>query len=138
MMASTLSPATRRGLFDTLIEQERRAAAEKHPGKKKGSGDYRSVVVYECLGCGEQHDYSDDAANCCPTEDEVLLAHEVKVHCPVCDALIGEGAYREATDCCLWKDLDAHTRWAIADKVEAGSTWQEAIASAADAEKRGK
>lgn len=129
-MGARLSPATRRGLFNTLIEQEQRAAREKHPGKKKGSGEIVRVVRYECVACGEEYCDDDEARDCCPVEDDVRDASEMPVHCPVCDSLIGEGAYREASDCCLWHDFDAPARWAIADKVEAGSTWQDAIADA--------
>ncbi len=130
MMATTLSPATRRGLFNTLIEQDERAARERHPGKKKGSGDFRRVIVYECCTCFEQHEDEQDAADCCPTETDDRLPDEIPVYCPVCDKLIGEGEYREATNCCLWKDFGPFERYAIADKVEAGATWAEAIAEA--------
>lgn len=130
MMAATLSPATRRGLFNTLISQEERAARERNPGKKKGSGEVIRVVMYECAECGDQFDTEDEAANCHPKEDEALAPWEIFVYCPVCDKSIGEGEYREATDCCLWKDFGPFERWAIADKVEAGATWAEAIAEA--------
>lgn len=47
------------------------------------------------------------------------------MRCPVCTTQHSE--YRLAADCCLWKDLPAPTRWRIADAVEAGATWLDAI-----------
>ena len=118
-MSIQLSPATRRGMFNTLLEQEREQAARKNP-------TIETVVMYLCPreGCGEMHEYKDDAIDCCAGEDDVLES------CPVCNAAFA--THRDAADCCLWHDLDAPTRWAIADKVEAGATWAEAIAAATE------
>lgn len=60
-------------------------------------------------------------ATCLDDDDDAI-------HCPVC----GDKAatHRDAADCCLWKDLDAQTRWDIADAVQAGGAWGAEIMSA--------
>lgn len=75
------------------------------------------VVMYRCNECDELHDWESDAEECCATE----VTASAKPNCPVCDSEYSD--HREASDCCLWKDLDAPTRWAMADAVDAGSTW---------------
>lgn len=80
------------------------------------------VLMYLCPGCGEPHHCKSDAENCCdPEEDE----DEDPIECPVCGSACDD--HREAASCCLWKDLDAPTRWKVADAVEAGVTWTEAL-----------
>lgn len=76
------------------------------------------IIKYECCSCAEQYDAKEDALECC---------HDVQrtTDCPVCNSACRD--HRDATDCCLWKDLDGPTRWAMADKVEAGSTWAEVL-----------
>ena len=90
------------------------------PGTPGKGGSYS--VVYQCDNCEEVHDFESDAEECCSDEGTLGASSQC---CPVC----GEdgGDYRDAADCCLWKDLAAPARWRIADAVEAGSTWQEAI-----------
>lgn len=81
------------------------------------------VVMYRCEECGELHDWESDAEKCCaitpPCSDNT--AHD----CPICGQHFETA--RDASDCCLWHDIDAHARWAIADAVEAGSTWADEL-----------
>jgi len=116
MMAAALSPATRRGMFNTLLAQEREEAARKNP-------HIETVTRYICPRelCGMEHEDKQDAIDCCGADPEDAA-------CPVCNAKHLDE--RTAADCCLWHDFDAPTRWAIADKVERGATWAEAIAAA--------
>lgn len=87
------------------------------------------VTAWKCANCDELHEYESSAEDCCGDEDDEdsASAHEEgSSDCPVCG--LGYAEPRVAADCCLWKDLDAPTRWAMADAVEAGSTWQEQLA----------
>jgi len=120
-----LSPLTRAGLqFTAMVAAEAGRTVEKpHPRPV-------DVRAWECGECGSLHRWEDDAFECCapagvrglgdktPNEDAIL--------CPVCADPCCD--HRDAADCCLWHDLDAPTRWRIADSVEAGdATWAEAI-----------
>lgn len=78
------------------------------------------ITVYECMECGDRHDDEDDAEDCCSDSPN---AHAGT--CPICQAAAADA--RAASDCCLWKDFDAATRWAMADAVEAGSNWVDQI-----------
>jgi hypothetical protein len=89
----------------------------------KVKGTCTEITMYRCDTCDELHDDEDEAQDCRAEEDE--SSDRESDDCPVCGAESYD--YRAATDCCLWKDLDAPKRWAIADAVEAGATWQEAI-----------
>lgn len=98
------------------------AAQEAKP--PKGVKPPVRIVIYECGQCGEPHDNYEDAEECCAElEDE-----DDAIHCPVC----GDKAatHRDAADHFLWKDLDAQTRWDIADAVQAGGAWGAEIMSA--------
>lgn len=77
------------------------------------------VVMYRCPTCEELHDDEFDAKNCCS---------ESGVYCPVC-ASNEPRTYSEAVDCCLWKALPISKRLSVADEMEAGKTWAEAIAN---------
>ena len=123
-----LSPAARRGIFHTLIAQDTPEAAE---GKRQRDlGRVEEVMMYRCTECREIHDDEDDAADCCaPDAVEGLHDEEQATHCPVC-ALKFNSA-RDAADCCLWKDIDAPTRWRMADQVNAGATWAEVLGAIA-------
>ena len=118
-----LSPLIRAGLnFTALVAgQAGRPVEAKHPAPEE-------VTAWECGVCGDLHKWEDDAHDCCaPVALKGCLDQQDSVRCPVC----GQGSpdHRHAADCCLWHDLDAPTRWRIADAVEAGDkTWAEAIA----------
>lgn len=81
-------------------------------------GRVREITMYQCCACNENHDDEADAAECCADVSETT-------NCPVCKRECRD--HRDATDCCLWKDFDGPTRWAMADKVYAGSTWAEVL-----------
>jgi ssDNA-binding Zn-finger/Zn-ribbon topoisomerase 1 len=80
---------------------------------------YTEVTMYRCDECDELHDWEDDAEECCAKD--VAKTSETEPNCPVCNSEYSD--HRQASDCCLWKDIDAPTRWAMADAVDAGSTW---------------
>lgn len=116
-----LSPAARRGIFHNLIAQDTPESAE---GKRQRDLDrVEEVVMYRCTECQELHEDEDDAADCC--EVEGLHDEEAPSICPVCAAKFSSP--HEASDCCLWKDIDALTRWRMADQVVAGATWAEVL-----------
>jgi hypothetical protein len=93
----------------------------KHPAPEE-------VTAWECGVCGDLHKWEDDAHDCCaPAALKGCHDQEDAVRCPVCGGANPD--HRHAADCCLWHDLDAPTRWRIADAVEAGdATWADAIA----------
>lgn len=117
-MKFCLSPLTLSGL---RVDHE----PPKKPRVEDDSGRVEAVLMYRCTECDEVHDHRLDAEDCCPPDDLLLHHEEDSVQCPVC----GEEHidHRYAVDCCLWKDIDAPTRWRIADAVEAGATWHEAL-----------
>ena len=123
MMAATLSPATRRGLFTQQIEREQRAAREDNLDDR-----YEEVTAYRCTKCDELHELRVDAEECCNERKTPPGADLPNDHCPVCAAECydAEGAAHH----CLWHDFDHPTRVAMARKVEAGATWTEAIEQA--------
>lgn len=77
----------------------------------------KMVMAYRCKSCNELHEWEDEAADCC----KPAAPHRSASACPCCGKPYM--THRDAADCCLWHDLDALTRWAIADAVEAGSDW---------------
>jgi hypothetical protein len=94
------------------------AEQTESPGKKKP----RRVISWACPECDELHDDEHGAEECCSPPPSKPGA---EIACPVC----GQpwASFRGATDCCLWKDLAPPDRWAIADRVEAGATWETAL-----------
>lgn len=88
----------------------------------------KRVSAYECPDCGDLHRYEMDAEECCEASmREPLTAHgpEMNCKCPVCATPAFDNF--DASDCCLWKDLDQPTRWKMAEAVDAGSTWAEQL-----------
>lgn len=115
--------------FSALILSELRAhqaICAEAAAKPKAKGTCTAITLYQCDACEEEYDSRNEAEDCCTEEepDEEPDDHE-PTDCPVCGSESYD--YRDATDCWMWKDLDAPKRWAIADAVEAGATWQEAI-----------
>lgn len=89
---------------------------------RKQEGRVTEVTMYRCNHCDELHDWEEDAEECCAKD---LPPGAGDPNCPVCNCEFSDN--REASDCCLWKDLDAPTRWAMADAVDEGSTWTEQL-----------
>lgn len=79
------------------------------------------VTMYRCKKCDQVHHYHCDAKQCCAESDDA----ETAPVCPVCGDRYRD--HEAASDCCLWKDLDATTRHRIAAAVNAGSTWAEQL-----------
>jgi hypothetical protein len=103
---------------------------------------------YVCPACDSSHKQESDAEACCPRDTEVVYESEdgqrydsaselaeavagsdadsaCSSGCPVCAEPYTSHAL--AADCCLWKDIDAPTRWRIAAAVEQGTPWLDAI-----------
>lgn len=40
--------------------------------------DLETATVYECEGCGEEHDSQSEAEECCPDEDPEIEEEELK------------------------------------------------------------
>ena len=110
----------------------------------------RRVSGWACQACDEVHLEKEDADQCCPSPlrlfpnevrgwlcdrcDEIhhtlvgankccpLTATQSSANtCPICAQVYGSP--RDASDCCLWKDLALPARWDLADRVENGGTW---------------
>lgn len=82
------------------------------------------VTMWECAVCWERHEEREEAVKCCAVKAEAS-SNDAQPCCPVCG--IEYGDYRDAADCCLWRDLTADTRWTIADRVASGTPWVEAL-----------
>ena len=111
--------------FSALILSKLRAhqaICAEAAAKPKAKGTCTAITLYQCDACKEEYDSRSEAEDCCAEEEP---DDQESTDCPVCGSESYD--YRAATDCCLWKDLDAPKRWAIADAVEDGVTWQEAI-----------
>ena len=85
--------------------------------KKRKSA--REVIHWACPVCGETFDEDEEkeAEACCQGK----AADNEEAACPVCKQNYIN--HREAANCCLWKDIDAVTRYRMADAVECGSSW---------------
>ena len=89
------------------------ALPDGHPARKT-----RTVIeCYRCPGCQEVYDDEDEAIECCEEEEQLVGVNT----CPVCTAAATDP--RAATNCCLWMDIDAATRYALADRVATGEPW---------------
>lgn len=121
----SLSPAARRGIFHHLIARDTKEAAEQK--RERDLDRVEEVTMYRCTECDQIHHDEDDAVDCC-APDAVAELHDQEAPgtCPVCGQDFMSA--RDAADCCLWKDLDAPTRWRMADQVDAGSTtWSQLL-----------
>lgn len=112
-----LSPLNFSGLI-ALANMPLGALPESHPARTSR----RAIECWQCPDCDEVYDDEDDAIECCENESDnpVSCLQEARM-CPVCASNNTDA--RDASDCCLWKDFDAHTRWAMADRAEAGEAW---------------
>jgi hypothetical protein len=115
-MMHKLSPLNLSGLVA-------RARADESVDGKPQKSRAEAVTMWRCTECDEVHEWKSDAEECCDPAGKP--AGSGPVSCPVCGNRFD--AHRDAADCCLWKDLDAITRWRVADAVDAGATWAEAL-----------
>lgn len=113
-----LSPLNFRGLIDTMG-----IVLVGRDAKIKERTRLEPIACWRCPECDHVHRDEDDAAECCA--DVGVKCAPTSMGCPVCAQECD--SHRDASDCCLWKDLDAATRHRIADAVEAGSTWTEKL-----------
>ena len=107
-----LSPLNFRGLIANAEYISAPVERKKNP--------VTEIVSYRCDLCDEDYEDKDEAEDC-DCETTVNLA----VSCPVCKSAALD--HRQAADCCLWKDIDAATRYNMADQVEDGLTWAEVL-----------
>lgn len=114
-----LSPLNLSGLLTTLQAQACGTTPAANPKERRN----RALECWRCPECREVYDWEDEAEECCAEPAPAVTSQPT---CPVCAAEYT--SHRDAADCCLWKDLDAPTRWRMADAVEAGSTWADQIA----------
>lgn len=121
MITNSLSPLIASGLMAN-------GALGMETSEENVSSGYTEVTMYKCNECGELHDWSDDAEDCCAEVGKIT-----QVFCPVCASKDHE-SYSEAVDCCLWKDLPINKRLCIVSDMENGSTWIGAILKATGAQ----
>ena len=130
-MTAQLSPATKRGMFSTLLRVEKAEAEREEPDMR----EIEAVTRYLCPECDTAWCEEDEARECCkPLSDGAITGNRPPARvspnmCPVCGESFGDYGHEQAADCCLWHDFDAPTRWRIAAKVQAGATWPDAIAA---------
>jgi hypothetical protein len=105
----------RREVFDYSPSQEE--------AKKKERKSARYTHAYACPECDGLHRWEDDAEACCQGAKSVKPAKgdDYANLCPVCGS--ENDSAQDASDCCLWKDIDQPTRHAMADRVAQGSAW---------------
>lgn len=117
-----LSPAARRGIFHNLIARDSDTA--RLASETKARRRVEEVTCWRCLECDALHEDEDEAMDCC---EPAVAVHDEEIgdHCPVCSKEYANP--HEVADCCLWKDIDAPTRWRMACQVEAGSTWAQVL-----------
>lgn len=110
-----LSPLNFRGLMATLcIVGE---PLQEAPSTKRTR--QRAIECWRCSECLDVYERESDAEVCCAYNH--VKSASTDPACPVCAEKYVN--HREAANCCLWKDIDAPTRYRMADAVEAGSTW---------------
>ncbi len=132
----SLSPLTRSRLHDN------EAFAIPVNDTISGLGQSRR---FKCPVCDDLHKRERDAESCCPRDADEVWVHpksgevfhsEESLHeymlaeadesiCPVCLNVCRDT--HDAANCCLWKDLDASARFRIANAVDAGKTWADAL-----------
>ena len=120
-----LSPMNFRGLLHTMnIVGEPRAPEQPMRSRR------HAIKCWRCAECYELHDWESEAEECCAAEDAKEAPSTPA--CPVCAQKYE--THRDASDCCLWKDLSAQRRWQIADAVEAGGSWVDQLQTPKPAE----
>lgn len=124
---STLSPL----LISSLRESMALAALYARPAAADRRGAVRrQVTVYECPVCSEWHVDEDDAKECCAAANDDSAREPTALapsHCPVCRQRAEADSTYAAAECCLWKSVGHWDRYRIAQAVEAGAGWIDAI-----------
>lgn len=110
-----LSPLNFAGLIG--LANLRSLQSEQQANKPRA----RAIECWRCVSCKEVYDDECEAEDCCADPASGRHPEDAPTDCPVCGKTGSD--HRDAADCCLWKDFDAHTRWAMADRVEAGEAW---------------
>ena len=79
---------------------------------------------YQCPACQETYGDAASAADCCGKAGSGAQP----MQCPIC--MRGAESFEMAADCCLHTHptMTALGRWRVAEMVEAGTPWAEAIA----------
>jgi hypothetical protein len=152
--SATLEPGAREGdRLDLALNPPPPSRSDEDDEARRGALTAWAFAAlrFRCPECGRLHVTEDGAEECCPvyvrmvwvndrgasfeTVEDFAAAHPFGIgagvgvgpnNCPVCGSSSDSPHY--ATECCLWKDLDAPTRWKIAAAVDLGSTWPEALA----------
>ena len=112
-----LSPLNFRGLLHTM-----NIVGEPESPDQTRHSRRRAIECWRCPECLDIHDYEDEAEECCNDADAKAPSAPA---CPVCAQKYA--THRDASDCCIWKDLSAQQRWQIADAVEAGGSWADQL-----------
>lgn len=112
-----LSPLNFQGLIATSINLP-------NPYADESEDRPHAIECWRCSECSSVYDDEFDAEECC-ADKSGPHAEEGRITCPICAASATD--HRDAADCCLWKDMDASTRWTMADKVEAGARWTDLL-----------
>ena len=116
-MSAQLSPLNFRGMLAQAGVTPNGAEKPQQKGKRRPA-----IECWRCAECLEVYDWEDEAEECCA---DLTPAASSNSDCPVCGE--GHNSPRDAVDCCLWKDMSQSERYAVADKVEGGATWLDAL-----------
>lgn len=117
---STLSPLLMHSLRESI-------ALASETQSKPNRGRVRVVTAYECPVCSAWHEDRCDAEDCCADDAKSEPTALAPSHCPVCRQRAEAGSTYAAAECCLWKSVGHWDRYRIAQAVEAGAGWIDAI-----------
>lgn len=144
------SPMASADFFTRLVALNAVGPNNLRPPSSEGNGGVS--MVYECPRCYATHDFESSAVECCPPsqkwrcdscqevhydEDEAenccpeLVSPAITyqpMQCPIC--MREADSFEVAADCCLHTHptMTALGRWRVAELVESGTPWAEAIA----------
>lgn len=85
------------------------------------------IKKWKCAACSDVHYDEDEAENCCPELVSPAITYQ-PMQCPIC--MRAADSFEIAADCCLHTHptMTALGRWRVAELVESGTPWAEAIA----------
>lgn len=108
-----------------IIVYECSGCGEEHDDESDAKNCCRPQEIFKCSVCRQRHDYEDEAASCCPGAG----ANGQPMQCPVC--LKGAEDFETAVDCCLamHPTMTAFGRQRVAEAVSTGTPWPEAVAA---------